>query len=209
MKDCYGPHAASTDRPEAGSHFGGLLLAGGFGVAQTQGSRIPFQIATGATTGAFFPVGEAIAGFVSHPLGLTRCDRTTVCGPAGLVITARTSQGTVDNVIAVNTGAAESGLAQADVVAAAVRGEGQFRRSGKANHVRVIASLFSEDVHLIVAAKSPIRGINDLRGKRVSLGIADSSINLTARAILALVRDGRRWRLDEAATAELRARPRG
>ena len=69
-------------------------------------------------------MGEAIAGLISHPPGVDRCDTAPVCGPAGLVITARTSQGAVDNVIEVNNGDAESGLAQGDVVAAAVQGRG-------------------------------------------------------------------------------------
>ena len=165
-----------------------LLLAGSFGAADTASGRIPFQIATGSTAGAFFPVGEAIAGLVSHPVGVDRCDRPTVCGPSGLVVTARTSQGTVENVLAVNNGMADSGLARGDVVADAVRGEGQFRRSGKATHVRVIASLFSEEVHLIAAGKAKIRNVADLRGKRVSLGSSISGVSFTARAILAAYR---------------------
>lgn len=164
--------------------MGALLLAGGLGAADTPQGRIPFQIATGATTGAFFPVGEAIAGLLSHPAGVDRCSRAGVCGPAGLIITARTSEGSVDNVNAVNSGAADSALARADVVAAAVRGEGVFRRN-KAAHVRVIASLFSEDVHLLVPAKSKIKSVADLKGRRVSIGPVGSGVDLTARAILA------------------------
>jgi TRAP transporter TAXI family solute receptor len=165
--------------------LGVLLLAGNFSAADTPPGRIPFQIATGSTGGAFFPVGEAIAGLISHPEGVDRCDKPGVCGPPGLIITARTSQGTVDNVMAVNNGTAESGLARADVVAAAVRGDGAFRQSGKAAHVRTIATLFSEDVHLIVSARSRIKGVGDLRGKRISLGAASAGMAYTGRQILA------------------------
>jgi TRAP transporter TAXI family solute receptor len=161
-----------------------LLLAGSFGAADPAGSRIPFQIATGTTGGAFFPVGEAIAGLISHPPGVDRCNKASVCGPPGLIITARSSSGTVDNVMAVNAGTADSGLARADVVAAAAKGEEQFRR-GKATHVRVIASLFSENVHVVVATKAKIAGIADLRGKRVSLGSDSSGVSITAHEILA------------------------
>ena len=56
--------------------------------------RISFQIATGSTTGTFFPVGEAIAGLISHPPGVNRCEAANVCGPAGLIASARTSEGT-------------------------------------------------------------------------------------------------------------------
>ena len=52
--------------------------------------RISFQIATGSTAGTFFPVGQAMAGLISHPRGVDRCDTAKVCGPAGLIMTART-----------------------------------------------------------------------------------------------------------------------
>jgi len=152
--------------------------------AKADTPRIPFQIATGSTTGTFFPVGEAIAGFISHPPGVARCDAANVCGPAGLIITTRTSEGTVDNILAVNDGDVESGLAQSDVVAAAVKGEGPFRPRGKQNHVRVIASLFSEDVHLVAASDSKIDSVADLKGKRVSFGLPGSGVSFIAGEIL-------------------------
>jgi TRAP transporter TAXI family solute receptor len=105
-----------------------------------------------------------------------------------LIVSTRTSEGAVDNLIAVNNGDVDSGLAQSDVVAAAVKGQGPFRKLGPQNHVRVIASLFSEQVHLVVAAKSKIKTVTDLRGKRVSLGSDGSGVGITAREILAAYR---------------------
>jgi TRAP transporter TAXI family solute receptor len=175
-----------------------LMTAGLFftvlpGAADTPPGRISFQIATGSTAGTFFPVGEAIAGLVSHPPGVDRCANADVCGPPGLIVSTRTSEGAVDNLIAVNRGDVESGLAQSDVIAAAVKGQGPFKKLGPQSHVRVIASLFAEQVHLVVAAKSKINSIADLKGKRVSLGSDGSGVGITAREILAA------WRLPETA----------
>lgn len=164
--------------------FAALAALGLGAAARADTPRIPFQIATGSTTGTYFPIGEAIAGLISHPPGVARCDTPNVCGPAGLIITARTSQGTIDNLLAVNNGDVESGLAQSDVVSAAVKGRGPFRPKGKQSHVRVIASLFSEDVHLVVAADSKIDSVADLRGKRVSFGLPGSGVGFTADDIL-------------------------
>jgi TRAP transporter TAXI family solute receptor len=151
--------------------------------------RISFQIATGSTAGTFFPVGEAIAGLISHPRGVDRCETSfNVCGPAGLIVSTHTSEGAADNLIAVNNGEVESGLAQSDVVAAAVKGVGLFRKLGPQNHVRVIASLFSEQVHLVVAAPAKVKSVSDLKGKRVSLGSDGSGVGITAREILAAYR---------------------
>lgn len=164
------------------------LLAGPGARAAADIPRIPFQIATGSTQGTFFPVGEAIAGLISHPPGVNRCEAANVCGPAGLIVSARTSGGTMDNLLSINDGRVESGLAQSDVVAAAVKGSGPFRANGKQTHLRVIASLFSEDVHLIASTESKIKTVRDLRGKRVSLGQTGSGVGFTAREILSAYR---------------------
>jgi len=156
----------------------------GAAVVSADTPRISFQIATGSTTGTFFPVGEAIAGLISHPPGVNRCETANVCGPAGLIVSARTSDGTMDNLLSVNDGGVESGLAQSDVIAAAVKGTGPFKTKGKQSHVRVIASLFSEEMHLVVRAKANIKTVSDLKGKRVSLGLAGSGTGFTAREIL-------------------------
>lgn len=163
--------------------LGALLFAVTFGSAQGLPPRIAFQVATGSTGGTYFPVGELIAGLISNPPGVDRCEKTNVCGPPGLILSARTSDGAVANVLAVNAGRVDSGLAQGDVLADAVAGKGVFRTAQ--THIRVIAALFPEDVHLVVARKSRIARVSDLRGKRVSLGAEGSGTNVTARAILA------------------------
>lgn len=150
--------------------------------------RISFEISTGSTTGTYFPVGQRLAQLLSHPPGLGRCETADVCGPAGLIVTTRASQGSVANVLAVNSGMINSGLAQADVVAQAIAGQGPFRKSGPARELRVIADLYGEDVHLLAAKNSKIAGVADLKGKRVSLSTEGSGTIITARSIIAAYR---------------------
>ncbi len=164
---------------------GALLLAAGLGSAQGLSPRISFQILTGSTGGTYFPVGQLIAGLLSHPPGVDRCETAPVCGPAGLIISARTSDGAVANVLAVDAGRAESGLAQGDVIAEAVKGAGPFRKAGSQRAVRIVADLFPEDVHLLVARAAKIQSVADLKGKRVSLGAPSSGTSVTVHAILA------------------------
>jgi hypothetical protein len=160
-----------------------LSLAVGASRAQDASQRQFFQIATGSTAGSYFPIGELIAGIVSHPPGVARCDTPGVCGPSGLIVSARTSEGAVANVLAVNVGETDSGLAQSNVVADAVAGRGEFH--SRQTHIRVIANLFPEPVQLVVAADSRIKNVRDLRGKRVSIGVEGSGDGVVARAILA------------------------
>jgi hypothetical protein len=165
-----------------------LVAVGGPGLAQTIPSRIPFLIATGPSGGTYFPVGQAIAGIISNPPGADRCQVQDVCGPSGLIASAHTSDGAVANVLAVNAGSVDSGLAQADVVAEAEKGSDAFRKPGRQSHVEVLAALFPEDVHLVVAARTHIHSVGDLEGKRVSLGAEKSGTSVTARAVLAAYR---------------------
>src|SRR5205085_2936227 len=146
--------------------------------------RIPFQIATGSSTGTYFPVGALLSEVLSHPPGITRCEAANACGPSGLIVSTLASQGSVANVVSVNTGMISSGLAQADVVALAMDGRGPFRKSGPAKNLRVIADLYGEDLHLLAANKAKITAVTDLRGKRVSLSPEGSGTEVTARAVL-------------------------
>jgi TRAP transporter TAXI family solute receptor len=180
-----------------------LVTGGRMGLADSGPARISFQIATGSTEGVYFPVGQAMAGLISHPPGVGRCDTATVCGPVGVVLSARTSEGAADNLRNVDSGAVDSGFAEGDIIAAAVAGGGVFRRP--APHLRVIAALFPEEAHLVVAANSGIQSVADLRGKRVLLGAPNSGGLARTRAILAAYRvHPRELVSDEMASALMR-----
>ena len=154
-----------------------------------QPQRVAFQISTGTTGGTYFPIGELIASLVSHPPGVGRCETATiVCGPPGLIVSTRASEGSVANVLSVNAGSVSSGIAQADVVALAAAGQGPFRKAGATKQVRVIANLYGEDVHLVAAKNAKIKSVADLKGKRVSLSTETSGTIVTARAILSAYR---------------------
>jgi len=166
--------------------FGAVLLAVAVAAAaQSLPPRRSFEIATGPAAGSYFPAGELIAQVVSHPPGLARCEKSPLCGPPGVIVSARSSDGAVANVLAVNAGETASGLAQANVVADAVAGRGAFEKAGRQTHIRVMADLFAESIHLVVPIRSRIREVADLKGKRVSLGNARSGSDVIAEEILA------------------------
>lgn len=165
-----------------------LIAVLSLGESPSWAQRIFFIIATGPSSGTYFPVGEGIAALVSHPPGLHRCAAEGACGPTGLIASARTSAGAIANVLDVNAHRVNSALAQADAVAEAVAGKGAFARSGPQRHVGVIADLFPENVHLVAAKRAHIASVAQLRGKRVSLGDENSGTAVTARAVLAAYR---------------------
>ena len=165
-----------------------IALAGliGFGTVNGYAQRIAFSIATGPSSGTYFPVGEIIAGLISHPPGMDRCLRSVSCGPEGLIASAQTSAGAYANVLAVESGRVDSALTQSDVVAQAIAGKGAFKKPQ--SHIRVIAALFPEEIHLVVSAGAHIASLSKLRGKRISLGAINSGTAVTARAVLAAYR---------------------
>jgi TRAP transporter TAXI family solute receptor len=165
-----------------------ILASIGLVTAQTDQPRTSFVVATGPSGGTYFPVGQALADIVSHPPGVARCDMAGVCGPSGLIASARTSDGALANVLDVNAHRVDAALVQSDVVADAVAGKGPFRKLGAQSHIRIIADLFPEEVHVVAAHDAHIATIQDLKGKRVSIGAVDSGTFETARALLAAYR---------------------
>lgn len=164
----------------------GLVVAPSIAqVPPPETQRISFQIATGPVSGSYIRVGETIARIISHPTGLVRCQAEGVCGPEGLIATSRSSGGSVANAIAVDRGRVSSAIVQGDIAAAAFSGEGPFKESGPLRHLRAVARLHDETLHLVVAPRSRIRRLADLKGKRVAIDTARSATNYTVRNVFA------------------------
>lgn len=143
-----------------------------------------FQIKTGSISGTYYPVGEMLASLISHPIGSITCRKDRPCGPEGLIVTAETSSGSVDNVMEVDAGVSQSALAQADIVSWAYTSKNIFRGQAPYSDLRVIANLYPEDVHLVALKGSEIHSVTDLEGRRVSIDLPQSGTNYDARMIL-------------------------
>jgi uncharacterized protein len=154
-------------------------------LAQTpESQRISFQIATGPVAGSYLRVGETVAYIISNPPGVGRCEDDGVCGPAGLIATSRSSSGSVANAIAVDSGRVTSAFVQGDIALAAYEGSGPFQKTGALKNLRTIARLHDETLHLVVGARSHIRRLQDLVGKRVAIDSAKAGTNFTVRTVL-------------------------
>lgn len=148
----------------------GVALAAVTTAAVAQSPQF-FRIGTGGTAGTYFPVGGMIANAISSP--------------PGLVASAQASNGSVANVNAIASAAAESGFSQADVAYWAFTGTGVFAGKPKVEDLRSIANLYPESVHVVVKKGLGVKSIADLKGKRVSLDEPGSGTLINAKAILA------------------------
>lgn len=146
-----------------------------------------FRIGTGATSGTYFPLGTELAGALSNPPGSQDCTRGGPCGVPGLIAVAQASQGSVENVALVGKGQLESALCQADVASWAYGGSNLFEKRGAMSSLRALANLYSETVHIMVRADSPIRTLKDLKGKHVALGEPESGTLVDAKLVLSAV----------------------
>ncbi|HRI17335.1 MAG TPA: TAXI family TRAP transporter solute-binding subunit [Burkholderiaceae bacterium] len=102
----------------------------------------------------------------------------------GMPLLVRPSVGSAANVRLLATGTVQFAIVQNDVALAAYQGRGRFAGAPQTG-LRSLASLFPEPVHLIASARSGIRRVEDLRGKRVGIGAAESGTRVNALAILA------------------------
>lgn len=143
-----------------------------------------FQISTASPGGTYFPIGKTLASIISQPPGAEPCRDGGPCGVPGLIAVAKASRGSIANVRNVNSGKVDSALAQADVVAWAYGGERMFDREGYAINLRAIASLYPEAVQLVATRESGIEKVEDLRGKRISVGRQGSGTRADALLIL-------------------------
>jgi TRAP transporter TAXI family solute receptor len=135
-------------------------------------------------SGTYFPIGGLIANIISNPPGARPCEEGGSCGVPGLVAIAQTSQGSVDNIEAIERGDIESGFAQSDVTYGAYTGTGVFAGREPAKRIRVLTNLYPESVHLVVRAGSGIESVGDLRGRRVSIDRSGSGTRVDALLIL-------------------------
>lgn len=143
-----------------------------------------FQLGTGPTSETRFPIGGLIANALSNPPGSRECDRGGSCGVPGLVAVAKSTEGSAANVEALRLHRLDAALVHADIAFWAYHGIGPYKGRAAPN-LRAIATLYPEYLHLVTRRDSGIRSVKDLKGKKVSLGEADSALSIHGRQILA------------------------
>lgn len=159
----------------------GLVMAS---AASAQAPQF-FRIGTGSAGGTYYPIGGIIANAISCPPG-SRCrEAGGTDGVPGLVAVAQATQGSVQNVNLIQAGNAESGFVQSDVTHWSYTATGLFDGRPKLDRLRFIAHLFPEHIHAVVRKDSPIQRFEDLRGKRIAIGLQASGARIGSELILA------------------------
>ena len=127
-----------------------------------------FAIATGGTTGLYYPYGGAMASIWSKQLSHINAK-------------AEVTGGSIINVIQVSRHESEIGIAMADAVTDAYLGQGRFPEPLP---LRVLFTAYPNIVHILTLESSRIERVTDLAGKRVSLGAAGSGTAVAAENVI-------------------------
>lgn len=136
--------------------IGGAVAAGGAGASET---RRVLPLATGDVTGAYFSAGVALCRVVNEG----RREH-------GLRCAAVPSQASVENIGLLRSREVDLAMAQSDVQSAAVRGAGALQGAGAYPELRAVMALYPEPLTLVVRADAGVAALDDLLGKRISVG---------------------------------------
>ncbi|MCC5881740.1 MAG: TAXI family TRAP transporter solute-binding subunit [Halomonas sp.] len=128
------------------------------------------SIATGGTGGVYYPIGGGLAEMINRHI-------------EGASATAEVTGASVENMGLIMRGDADLALVLADTAYQAFNGSGDFE-GRQIENTRALASVYPNAVQLVTLADSDIQSLEDLRGKRVSVGAPGSGTELNARALL-------------------------
>ena len=129
----------------------------------------PLTVGTGAPGGSYYLTGLAISSIVNN--------REEALG---FRLQQLSSSGSVSNINAIMAGDIDLGIAQADRLYQAYNGLGEWKEQGTQEDLRAIFSLYTEAVTLVAGRDSGINTIDDLRGKRVDIGLPGSGTRQNA-----------------------------
>ncbi|MEU7610210.1 TAXI family TRAP transporter solute-binding subunit [Micromonospora sp. NPDC049204] len=124
--------------------------------------QVLIRIATGSPTAVYYAFGQSLAAILNRELPDV---------DARVVVTAASAE----NVQLVRSGSAELGFTQADVLPA---------NAEESSSVKAIARVYDDQLHLVTTSGGPVRTLDDLRGRRVSVGAPRSGTEITTTRLL-------------------------
>jgi TRAP transporter TAXI family solute receptor len=129
-------------------------------------------ILTGSTSGVYYPLGNAISGVVGKSV-------------PGVRSSVQVTQGSIENLNLLEAGDGELAFTLGDALSAAWKGNPEAGFKKQLGKLRGVAAIYPNHIQLVVSASSGATTLQDLKGKRVSVGPKQSGTELNARAIIA------------------------
>ena len=137
--------------------------------AAPSGDVQKLTMGTGGTTGTYYAYGGVIANVLNSK-------------DIGVNINVQSTGASKANIYLVNDGEADLATVQNDVMDYAYNGTDLFAEEGAAKDFTTVAALYAEVCQIV--SSGDIKSVEDLKGKRVSVGDAGSGVEFNARQIL-------------------------
>lgn len=128
------------------------------------------SLATGGTSGTYYPVGGAIAKVLNENI-------------EGMNASAQSTGASVTNTRLIYNEEVELAILQNDIASYAVNGENQFS-DNQVNNMKGIAALYPEVIQIVVRDDAGIKSVEDLKGKKVAVGAPGSGAEANAKQII-------------------------
>ncbi|NBG88170.1 TAXI family TRAP transporter solute-binding subunit [Isachenkonia alkalipeptolytica] len=150
-----------------------ILVAGifvGCGEAsedEVEGADTYITVASGPTSGVYYPIGGGISSIIEQDLGY----RSSV----------QSTGATVENINLILSDRAEVAITMSDAVLQAYEGFGAFEDEAPKEELRGLMSLYPNYVQLVTTQDSGIESFEDLEGKQVGVGAPNSGVEVNAR----------------------------
>lgn len=159
-----------------------VASAGLLGALTTASAQETFiTIGTGGQTGVYYVVGQSICSLVNR-------------GQAqhGIRCTAPSTGGSIANINAIKAGDMDMGVAQSDWQYHAYNGSARFEGDAFPG-IRAVFSVHPEPFTVVARADAGVKTFDDLKGKRVNVGVPGSGQLATMQVVL----DAKGWSMDD------------
>jgi TRAP transporter TAXI family solute receptor len=149
--------------------LGLALVAGALAALSATAQTKNIFVATGPTTGVYYPIGGAIADVLTKNI-------------PNLNATAGSTDGSMANLLLIQQRRADIALSMADAGWDAFKGQDKFK--DRQVQVRALMVLYPNRMHVVTVEGTGINKIADLKGKRVSTGAPNSATQIMAFRVL-------------------------
>lgn len=150
----------------------GLLVAAAILVnsRNTHANPPSINILTGGTSGVYYPLGMSLSDLYGESI-------------EGSTTSVRATKASVENLNLLQIARGQLAFALGDSVADAWKGNEDAGFRAPRDRLRAIAGIYPNYIQIVASQASGIRSLEDLRGKRISVGAPRSGTELNARAI--------------------------
>jgi TRAP transporter TAXI family solute receptor len=130
------------------------------------------NVLTGGTSGVYYPLGNALATIYAKSIPNAKTG-------------VQATKASVENLNLLQAGKGEIGFSLGDAVSQAWKGDAEAGFAQPLKKLRGIAGIYPNYIQIVASASSGIKTVEDLKGKRISVGAPKSGTELNARAVLA------------------------